>query len=212
VETDLAGRFRICFPPYGQLPSLDELQRFDDVGLGLHDAGAHLSQIASAAWPGRLLGTFVRDGGLPLERAVQHATSLSAQQFGILDRGLLISGRPADIVIFDPETVGDGPVHEVDDLPEGAKRLISEPVGIEHVIVNGTVIREHNKDSVDPEGVLPGRLLRDFQPAARTAPRRIPEWIRRAAEGEWDARVTRLMEMSGGHPPADPAQPGRILV
>jgi N-acyl-D-amino-acid deacylase len=213
VDTAFAGRFRICFGDQDPLPGLEDLRRFDDSGLGLHDAGAHLSQIAMQAWPGRLLGAFVRDGGLPLERAVQHATSLSAAQFGILDRGLLISGRPADIVIFDAETIGDGPVVEVDDLPEGATRLISEPVGIEYVLVNGTIVREHNKDAVDPEGPLPGRLLRDFQPnLRRTNTRPIPEWIREEVEAEWAARVDRVMRITGGNPPADPAQPGGILV
>jgi N-acyl-D-amino-acid deacylase len=212
VASNLEGRFQICFPPQDPLPGIDTLQKFDDFGLGLHDAGAHLSQIATASWPARLLGRFVREGGLPLERAVQHATSLSAAQFGILDRGLLIAGRPADIVIFDPDTINDGPIQEVTDLPEGASRLISQPVGIEYVMVNGTVIRQHNEDVVDPEGPLPGTLLRHFQPnPRRPAGRPIPKWIRDEIDQEWTSRIDRIRQMSDGDPPQDPAQPGQIL-
>ena len=201
VASDLEGRFRICFPPFDSLPGLETLRTYDDVGLGLHDAGAHLSQISTASWPGRLLGTFVREGGLPLERAVQHATSLSAAQFGIVDRGLLVSGRAADLVVFDPDTIGEGPVREVDDLPEGASRLISEPIGIDHVIVNGTVIREHNRDVVEPDGPLPGRLLRDFQPTPRRRTALpVPAWIRDRIEAEIAAR---------GDRGATPARPRR---
>jgi N-acyl-D-aspartate/D-glutamate deacylase len=214
VASDLAGRIRICFGNHAdKLPGLETLRRFDDFGLGLHDAGAHLAQISTACWPGRLLGPFVREGGLPLERAVQHATSLSAAQFGILDRGLLLNGQAADIVVFDPVTIRDGPAEEVDDLPEGATRLVSEPIGIEYVVVNGTVTREHNKDAVDRDGPLPGKVLREFRPNPRhPEPRPVPQWIRDEVDAEWEARVARVMQITGGNPPPDPAQPGRFLV
>jgi len=52
------------------------------------------------------------------------------------------------------------------DFPGGADRLISEARGIEAVIVNGTVIRRDGEDQVDPEGPLPGRLLRNGRAAA----------------------------------------------
>ena len=87
-------------------------------------------------------------------------TSRPAEVFGITDRGTLAEGRPADIVIFDPETVGCGPVQRVWDFPAGADRLISEADGIDAVIVNGTLIRQDNADAVDPNGPLPGNLLR----------------------------------------------------
>src|SRR5262249_15478944 len=168
--------------------------------------------ISFANWPARLLGPFVRDGGLPLERAVQHATSLTAAQFGILDRGILMSGRPADIVVFDPETISDGPVSEVGDLPLGATRLLSEPIGIEYVIVNGAILREHNKDAVAPDGPLPGRLLRDFQHGPRPeALPPIPAWIREQVETDRAAHLKQVTEISEGNPPRDPAQPERIL-
>jgi N-acyl-D-aspartate/D-glutamate deacylase len=80
--------------------------------------------------------------------------------FGITDRGVLADGRPADVVVFDPKTVGPGPLKRVYDLPAGADRLVSEASGIEAVIVNGTVIRRSGKDAVVANDKLPGRLLR----------------------------------------------------
>ncbi len=87
-------------------------------------------------------------------------TSRPAEVFGITDRGTLATGRPADIVIFDPETVGAGPIRRVWDFPAAADRLVSDADGIDAVIVNGTLLRQNNVDMLDPAGALPGRLLR----------------------------------------------------
>jgi hypothetical protein len=46
------------------------------------------------------------------------------------------------------------------DFPGGADRLVSDATGIRAVVVNGTVIREDGRDVPDPEGPLPGRVLR----------------------------------------------------
>ena len=46
------------------------------------------------------------------------------------------------------------------DFPAGADRLVSDAHGIRAVVVNGVVIREDGRDAVDPEGPLPGRVLR----------------------------------------------------
>ena len=83
-----------------------------------------------------------------------------AEVFGIKDRGLLAQGRPADVVVFDPATVGASPLKRVHDLPAGADRLLSEGVGIDAVVVNGALLRRNGQDQIDPQGPLPGRLLR----------------------------------------------------
>ena len=92
-------------------------------------------------------------------------TSRPAEVFGIAERGRLAPGLAADVVVFDPDTVGDGPLRRVYDFPGGADRLISEAEGIEAVIVNGTVIRRSGEDRVDPSGPLPGRLGRSGRAA-----------------------------------------------
>jgi len=64
------------------------------------------------------------------------------------------------VVVFDPDTVGCSPLRRVSDLPGGADRLVSDASGIRSVIVEGVEIRRDNRDCIDPEGPLPGRLLR----------------------------------------------------
>jgi N-acyl-D-aspartate/D-glutamate deacylase len=48
----------------------------------------------------------------------------------------------------------------VHDQPASADRLVSDALGIDAVIVAGTLVRRDGKDAVDPDGPLPGRLLR----------------------------------------------------
>jgi N-acyl-D-aspartate/D-glutamate deacylase len=81
--------------------------------------------------------------------------------FGLTDRGRLEEGAPADVVVFDPQTVGAGKLRRVHDLPAKADRLVADASGIDAVVVNGTVIRQGGHDRVDPDGPLPGRLLRN---------------------------------------------------
>ncbi len=87
-------------------------------------------------------------------------TARPAEVYGLRDRGRIYAGAPADLVLFDPQTVGAGPLRRVHDLPGGADRLISEPSGIEMVMVGGVAIREQGRDTADPRGPLPGRVLR----------------------------------------------------
>jgi len=66
-------------------------------------------------------------------------------------------GFAADLVAFDPDTVGVEPMERVFDLPGGADRLIVRSRGVEHVWVNGTAIRSDGKDVDDTR---PGVLMR----------------------------------------------------
>ena len=63
-------------------------------------------------------------------------------------------------MLFRSRTVGASALRRVHDLPAGAPRLVSDAAGIEVVIVNGRVIRRGGRDTVAPDGPLPGRLLR----------------------------------------------------
>jgi len=129
--------------------------------IALSDAGAHASQLCDACYSTYLLGHWVREKKtFTIEQAVHHLTQRPAEMFGITDRGVLADGRPADVVVFDPKTVGPGPLKRVHDLPAGADRLVSEASGIDAVIVNGKVIRRSGKDTVAANDKLPGRLLR----------------------------------------------------
>ncbi len=74
-----------------------------------------------------LLSHWVREKqAFTLEEAVKMITCDTATQFGFHDRGLLREGMAADIVVFDPDTVGPRLPEVVTDLPAGAKRLQAE--------------------------------------------------------------------------------------
>jgi N-acyl-D-aspartate/D-glutamate deacylase len=138
-----------------------ELLSHPGVVLGLSDAGAHASQLCDACFSTHLLSHWVREKQvLTLSQAVHMLTARPAQVFGIGGRGLLSEGFAGDVVVFDPERVGCSPLRRVRDLPGGADRLVSDAFGIEAVIVNGVLLRESGKDVLDPDGPLPGRLLR----------------------------------------------------
>ena len=121
------------------------------------DSGAHVSQIMDCSLQTHLLAHWVREKqALTLEEAVKLITNDTATQFGFHDRGLLREGMAADIVVFDPDTVGPRMPEVVCDLPAGAKRLKQKCDGMHATIVNGQVLLRDN----EPTGNLPGRLLR----------------------------------------------------
>ena len=110
-----------------------ELLNDPSVLIGLGDGGAHVDMLCDSGYPTYVLGTWVRERGvLTLEHAVQRMTSDPADFFGIRDRGRLKPGLAADIVVFDPATVGSAARPErCYDLPGGAKRMVMRSRGIE---------------------------------------------------------------------------------
>lgn len=106
--------------------------------VGASDAGAHLDMIDSFSFSTTLLAKAVREHDLmPLEEAVTHLTDRPARLYGLRDRGRLTEGYYADVVVFDPATVGPSPVSVQFDLPAGAGRVYGGAEGIGHVLVNG---------------------------------------------------------------------------
>ena len=112
--------------------------------VGGSDAGAHLDTMCGAIYSTSMLGDGVRARGLlSWEQAVRQLTDVPARLYGLRDRGRLVPGAFADVVVFDPATIGHGAVRTRDDLPGGASRLYAEAVGVGHVLVNGTeIVRE----------------------------------------------------------------------
>jgi len=95
-----------------------------------------------------MLGDLVREEGiLEMADCIRKLTSLPAQTLGLPDRGLLRDGYKADIVVFNPDTVSS---------PATIDNPHQFPIGIDHVIVNGTVV----VDDGEHTGALPGRALR----------------------------------------------------
>ncbi|MFT4583922.1 MAG: N-acyl-D-amino-acid deacylase [Gammaproteobacteria bacterium] len=168
LESDLKARFRMPVANHEE-DEVEELLLSKDTVLGLSDAGAHASQLCDAGLTTYLLGRWVREKKvLQIEEAVRMVTSRPAEVFGIHDRGRLKVGLAGDVVIFDPDTVGGMPLRRVWDFPGGADRLVSDAVGIDMVIVNGTILRKDNVDCVAADGPLPGRLLRNGRASVAT--------------------------------------------
>ncbi|MGH9026078.1 MAG: amidohydrolase family protein, partial [Acidimicrobiia bacterium] len=87
---------------------------------------------------------------------VQLITQSPASLFGLRDRGEVREGAHADLVVFDPETVGSEDVHLVEDLPGGSGRLFAGAAGVPAVVVNGVPVVADAKIT----GALPGTVLR----------------------------------------------------
>jgi len=95
----------------------------------------------------RVLGRYVRELKIiTLEDAIRKMTSLPAQTFGLLDRGLIREGFAADLVIFDETKIADNATFE---QPHQYAQ------GFASVIVNGKVIFDGTKMT----GEMPGRAL-----------------------------------------------------
>jgi len=125
--------------------------------VGGSDAGAHLDVMCGAIYSTSLLGDGVRKRHLlSWEEGVRQLTDVPARLYGLRGRGRVAEGYWADLVLFDPETVGHGPERTRDDLPGGASRLYAEGEGIEHVLVNGTEIVRAGSFT----GATPGTVLR----------------------------------------------------
>ncbi len=111
--------------------------------VSLSDAGAHLTFFNDAGFGLHLMGHWARDLRLmTLSEAVRKLTSQPAQIFGLIDRGLIRLGQAADLLLFDPATVGRGPKRRVFDLPGGAARLTTDAVGVHGVWVNGQKVAD----------------------------------------------------------------------
>ena len=125
--------------------------------LGGSDAGAHLDLMCHANYPTVVLGEVVRARGLlTVEEAVQLMTERPARHYGLRERGRLAEGWHADLVVFDPATVGSDPAHVRTDLPGGGERLYAGSCGVTHVFVAG---QEVVTDGV-MTGVNAGTVLR----------------------------------------------------
>ncbi|MBV8952020.1 MAG: amidohydrolase family protein [Actinobacteria bacterium] len=134
-----------------------EVWNDDRVLIGGSDAGAHLDRMLGSQYTTAFLADSLRGRKLvSLERAVQLITDAPARLFGLRGRGRIETGGVADLVVFDPDTIGATPARLVDDLPGGTGRLFSDPLGIVRVLVNG---REAVVDGAST-GALAGSLLR----------------------------------------------------
>ena len=94
---------------------------------------------------------------MTLEYAVKRLTSEPADFFNLRGRGRIAVGNPADLAIFDYSAIGSPQRGEIrNDLPGGGRRLVVPATGVQHTVVNGTVVYEDGKYT----GTTPGAVLR----------------------------------------------------
>ncbi|MCY3639915.1 MAG: amidohydrolase family protein, partial [Gammaproteobacteria bacterium] len=134
-----------------------EMMKHPRSAITFSDSGAHVAQIMDSSLQTHLLSHWVRDReAFTLEEAVRQITYNTATLWGLHDRGLIRTGMAADLVVFDPDTIGPRLPEVAHDLPAGAKRLKQTADGIRHTVVNGEVLLTDNEHT----GATPGRLLR----------------------------------------------------
>ena len=156
LTEDLTTRFR-AYIANDDSDAVGALLKTKSVALGLSDAGAHIDQLCDAPLFTDLLEKWVRERGvLSVEQAVHKMTGEPASMFGLANRGVLKERNWADVTVFDPATVGPGPVRRVRDFPANAERLTAEePTGVRHVLINGTPIRVDG-EQLEPTDLRPG--------------------------------------------------------
>lgn len=119
--------------------------------IGTSDGGAHLAKDDQADWSSYFLGRWVRERRIwTLEEGVRQLTQVPAALLGFGDRGTLRVGAWADMMIFDPATIGPLRKEFVRDLPGGAGRYRAFGSGVRATIVNG--------EPIVLDGQLTGRL------------------------------------------------------
>ena len=132
--------------------------------ISLSDAGAHLIYMCDAGFGLHFLAHWVRErGDFDLPEAVRRLTSHPADLYGLIDRGRIAEGAHADLLLFDPETVGVTPAERVADLPGGGRRTIRRPTGVHGVFVNGVRVFDGRDYVRHAKG--PGHVLDRFAPS-----------------------------------------------
>jgi N-acyl-D-aspartate/D-glutamate deacylase len=129
--------------------------------VALSDAGAHLKFLCDAGFGLHFLGHWVRErGAFTLEEGVRRLTSDPARKYRIPERGCIEPGAWADLLLFDPKTVGISRLERVSDLPGGGTRMIRRPRGVHGVWVNGTQVFDGERYAAPGTG--PGHVLDRF--------------------------------------------------
>ena len=136
--------------------AVSNTQRDPRLIIGVSDGGAHLAKDDQADWSSYFLATWVRDRHVwSLEEGIRQITEVPAALLGFADRGALRVGAWADMMIFDPDTIGPTIKKFVRDLPGGVGRYKAYGQGVHATIVNGQPIVLKGELT----GRLPGQIV-----------------------------------------------------
>lgn len=157
LAEDFATEFRWRTESPEWCAAVREAQLDPRMIVGTSDGGAHLARDDGSDWSSYFLRTWVLERKVwTLEEGIRQITRVPAVLLGFADRGVLRPGACADLMVFDPETIGPWKKEFVHDLPGGVGRFKAWSRGVRATIVNGeTIVRDG-----ELTGRLPGRALR----------------------------------------------------
>jgi N-acyl-D-aspartate/D-glutamate deacylase len=137
-----------------------ELLASPHVIAGVSDGGAHAKFTVGGAYTTDLLEWLVRETGrVTVEQAHQKLAYLPARAAGLRDRGALLEGMAADVIVYDAARIKRTPewtvAEIVHDQPAGEWRRVQRADGYHWTLVNGEITFDGNQCT----GATPGRLL-----------------------------------------------------
>ncbi|MCU1459304.1 MAG: N-acyl-D-amino-acid deacylase [Actinomycetia bacterium] len=157
ASEDLATEFRWSSETAEWRDAVAECQTHPNLIVGVSDGGAHLDRQDGAEWSTTFLRTWVLERKVwSLEEGIRQITQVPAALCAIPDRGTLLPGFWADMVIFDPDAIAIASKAVVHDFPGGDGRWSARPVGFAATIVNGVPIVRDGELT----GALPGAVVR----------------------------------------------------
>ncbi|WP_380871629.1 amidohydrolase [Sphingomonas sp. DBB INV C78] len=160
VASELKATLRTPIVHRPNAEYIAELMRSGKALPGISDGGAHMKYFVGGAYSTDFLTWMVRDTGLlSLEEAHHLLSALPARVNGFRDRGTLVEGQAADIIIYDMDVlkqVPEGLFETRQDLPGGDWRRVRWAEGYRWTIVNGEVTFENGVCT----DAVPGKLLR----------------------------------------------------
>ena len=154
LEDDLENEFTVQ-SWNTRIDRMAELLNDRSVLLGLGDGGAHLDMLCDSGYPTYVLGTWVRErkGAVAGRSRAAHDFRSCRLLWHQGSRRRIAPGMAADLVLFDPATVGMATRPErIHDLPAGGKRMVKRSSGIEMTMVNGVVTWEKGALTRQPPG------------------------------------------------------------
>lgn len=147
----------IYIPPFNKDEDyMQELLDSPYIIPGVSDGGAHTKFLSFGRYPTELLSDEVRKGMITLEEAHYRLSAMPARCAGFVDRGTLVEGAPADIVIYDHDNLKLLPSEVLTDLPGNEWRRVEKAEGYRHILINGTETFTNGVCT----GAVPGKLLR----------------------------------------------------
>ncbi|HJY84928.1 MAG TPA: amidohydrolase family protein [Candidatus Binatia bacterium] len=162
VEEDLKTEFAMQDSLNANEEAVGEILKHPLTLIGASDGGAHTKFLTLGKYPTHFLAHWVRDRQImSLEEAHWRLSTMLGWAIGIRDRGWLREGMPADIVVYDLETLRVKPMETIRDLPDGDWRRVQKADGYRYTIVNGQITFEDGQCT----GALPGKVLRSYDMA-----------------------------------------------